>query len=78
MSLDDGAPPSVTAIGSHDGGVAPVSDADFAAWLDALIDGRRPDRMAVAVSGGGDSMALLVLAVVTVFWFRRRPPPTVG
>ncbi|MGI3187001.1 tRNA lysidine(34) synthetase TilS [Nioella aestuarii] len=37
-------------------------DARFAASMERLLAGHRPDRLAVAVSGGGDSLALLGLA----------------
>ena len=37
-------------------------DARFAATMERLLAGHRPDRLAVAVSGGGDSLALLGLA----------------
>jgi tRNA(Ile)-lysidine synthase len=47
----------------------PVSDDEFAARLDRLGPFDRPLRLAVAVSGGPDSMALCLLAAR---WVRRR------
>ncbi|MFC3674555.1 tRNA lysidine(34) synthetase TilS [Ferrovibrio xuzhouensis] len=43
-------------------GAAGVTAADFAAALTPLLAGERPDHLAVAVSGGADSLALALLA----------------
>jgi len=48
---------------------APLSDEEFSARLDRLGPFERPPRLAVAVSGGADSLALALLARA---WVRRR------
>lgn len=51
------------------GGPAPVTDAEFAALMDRLGPFERNPRLAVAVSGGADSLAL---AVLCHRWARQR------
>ena len=52
-----------------DTNAAPLTDAEFAARLDALGPFERAPRLAVAVSGGADSLALALFADV---WARAR------